>query len=63
MTAHDETDLSNRAALGVILGLLTLLAVLLASCVMLFGVAGLGIFGLVATVLIFGVMLAFTAGN
>ncbi|WP_304617415.1 hypothetical protein [Paracoccus sp. (in: a-proteobacteria)] len=63
MTAHDNTDLSNRAAFGLILGVLALLVALLAACVILFGVAGLGIFGLVATLVIFGVMLAFTAGN
>lgn len=63
MTAHDNTDLSNRAALGLILAVLAVLGALVAACIALFGAAGLGIFGLVATFLIFGVMLAFTAGN
>lgn len=63
MTAHDTYDLSPAAAFRLIAVTLLAVVALLVGLVLTFGAPGLGIFGLVATALVFAVMLAFTAGN
>jgi hypothetical protein len=63
MTAHDKYDLSPAAAFRLIAVTLLVLVALLVGLVLAFGAPGLGIFGLVATAIVFAVMLTFTAGN
>lgn len=63
IAAPDRTTLSPAAALRLIAIVVAALVLLLAGLVLTFGAPGLGIFGLIATVVVFAVMLAFTAGN
>lgn len=63
MTAPDATNLSNAAAFRLIALTLVAAVGLLVALVMIFGAPGLGIFGLLLTVVFFVIMLAFTAGN
>lgn len=61
-TEKDASDLTNRQVAMIFLTLLGVIAVVVLAVVV-FGAAVLGPIGILATLLIFAVLLAFTAGR
>lgn len=59
---QDSAPEDNRLAIRIYIALLVVI-VLAALLVVLFGLPALGIIGIVLTIVVFAIMLAFTAGN